>query len=98
MQHSEGSQNENLQNVSYKDVVDSFVTESIADCQDQSIKPINQRSLIMTRTTGRLAAGVDELDSEDRIRVLGVIDQFRELGVNEDISLPQVWISRLHFA
>lgn len=37
--------------------------------------------------------GVQELDSADRIRVLGIIDQFRELGVNEDVSLPQVWLN-----
>ena len=35
-------------------------------------------------------SSVEELDSDDRVRLLGVIDQFRELGVNEDISLPQV--------
>ena len=34
---------------------------------------------------------LEDLDSEDRERVLGIIDQFRELGVNEDISLPQVF-------
>lgn len=34
--------------------------------------------------------GVEDLDNADRSRVLGIIDRFRELGINEDISLPQV--------
>ena len=33
---------------------------------------------------------VEDLDNEDRVRVLGIVDKLRELGVNEDISLPQV--------
>ena len=33
--------------------------------------------------------GLEELENEDRVRLLGIIDQFRDLGVNEDISLPQ---------
>ena len=43
----------------------------------------------MTKVS-KTAGGVDDLDNADRRRVLGIIDQFRELGVNEDISLPQV--------
>ncbi|KAM0723517.1 hypothetical protein Q7P37_000504 [Cladosporium fusiforme] len=35
-------------------------------------------------------ASMHDLDSEDRLRVLGIIDRFRELGINEDISLPQL--------
>jgi len=35
-------------------------------------------------------SGANELDNDDRVRVLAIIDQLRELGVNEDISLPQV--------
>ena len=38
---------------------------------------------------------VDELDNADRLRVLGIIDQFRTLGISEDISLPQVSIAKL---
>lgn len=34
--------------------------------------------------------GIEDMDTPDRVRLLGVIDQFRDLGVNEDISLPQV--------
>jgi hypothetical protein len=30
------------------------------------------------------------LDNADRLRVLGIIDQFRTLGIIEDIPLPQV--------
>jgi hypothetical protein len=37
-------------------------------------------------------ASLEDLDNEDRVRVLGIIDRFRELGINEDISLPQVRI------
>ena len=33
---------------------------------------------------------LEDLDNDDRVRVLGNIDKFRELGINEDISLPQV--------
>ena len=36
--------------------------------------------------------GVNDIDNEDRVKVLAIVDQFRELGVNEDISLPQVSI------
>jgi hypothetical protein len=35
-------------------------------------------------------ADVAELDNEKRVRILGIIDNIRELGVNEDVSLPQV--------
>jgi GTP cyclohydrolase I len=38
----------------------------------------------------QLGHGVDDIDNPDRVKVLGIIDKFRELGVNEDISLPQV--------
>jgi hypothetical protein len=30
------------------------------------------------------------MDSSERTRLLAVIDKFRELGISEDISLPQV--------
>ena len=43
----------------------------------------------MTKAS-KMTNTVDELDNTDRRRVLGIIDKFRELGVNEDISLPQV--------
>ena len=33
---------------------------------------------------------IEDIDNEDRVKVLGIIDQFRALGVNEDVSLPQV--------
>ncbi|KFY88242.1 hypothetical protein V498_06867 [Pseudogymnoascus sp. VKM F-4517 (FW-2822)] len=33
---------------------------------------------------------MEDLDTPDRIRVLRIIDQLRELGVSEDISLPQL--------
>ncbi|KAL6230944.1 hypothetical protein BDW75DRAFT_248246 [Aspergillus navahoensis] len=33
---------------------------------------------------------VDGLDNESRVRVLGIIDKLSELGVNENVSLPQL--------
>ena len=41
------------------------------------------------RSSTRLSE-IDGLDNPERVRLLGIIDQFRELGVSEDISLPQV--------
>jgi hypothetical protein len=38
---------------------------------------------------------LDELDNADRLRVLGIIDQFRTWGISEDIPLPQVRISKI---
>lgn len=36
---------------------------------------------------------VNGMDNEGQVRVLGVIDKLRELGINENVSLPQVWLS-----
>ena len=44
----------------------------------------------MTRKKALDVADVAELDNEKRVRILGIIDNIRELGVNEDVSLPQV--------
>ena len=33
---------------------------------------------------------MNDMDNSDRVRILEIIDQFRALGINEDISLPQV--------
>jgi hypothetical protein len=35
-------------------------------------------------------AAVGDLDNEKRHRILGIIDKLRELGVSENVSLPQV--------
>ncbi|KAI9759619.1 MAG: hypothetical protein M4579_002187 [Chaenotheca gracillima] len=35
-------------------------------------------------------SGLNELDNDERVKVLGIIDQLRELGINEDLSLPQL--------
>ncbi len=35
-------------------------------------------------------SSVEDLDNKDRVRVLSIINKFRELGVNEDISLLQL--------
>ena len=43
-----------------------------------------------TRSLGLGAVG--DLDNERRLRILGVIDRLRELGVSENVSLPQVCI------
>lgn len=37
-----------------------------------------------------MLAGVQSLDNEKRIRILGIIDKLRELGVSENVSLPQL--------
>jgi hypothetical protein len=44
---------------------------------------------VMTRQS-LASTSLEDLDNDDRVRVLGIIDRFRELGINEDISLPQV--------
>jgi hypothetical protein len=41
------------------------------------------------KAPGRLS-GLDGLDNPERIKLLAIIDKFRELGVSEDLSLPQV--------
>jgi hypothetical protein len=43
----------------------------------------------MTQTILGEKVGAD-IDNEDRVRVLGVINKLRELGVSDDISLLQV--------
>lgn len=43
----------------------------------------------MTKIASGLAA-INGLDTEKRVRILGIIDKIRELGVSEDVSLPQV--------
>ncbi|CRG92822.1 hypothetical protein PISL3812_09893 [Talaromyces islandicus] len=43
----------------------------------------------MTRRTA-IGQAVDELDNEKRVRILGIIDKLRELGVSENVSLPQL--------
>ena len=37
-----------------------------------------------------LKSVMEDLDTPDRIRLLRIIDHLRDLGVSEDISLPQV--------
>jgi hypothetical protein len=48
-----------------------------------------QQSTRITMTR-RIGQAVDQLDNERRVRILGVIDRLRELGVSENVSLPQV--------
>ncbi|KAI2823747.1 hypothetical protein CBS147321_11058 [Aspergillus niger] len=42
------------------------------------------------RKAKTLLPEVDGLDNESRVRVLGIIDKLRELGINENVSLPQL--------
>ncbi|OJD21879.1 hypothetical protein ACJ73_06779 [Blastomyces percursus] len=47
----------------------------------------------MTKKTGIAGltlSGINGLDNEKRIRILGIIDKLRELGVSENVSLPQL--------
>jgi hypothetical protein len=44
----------------------------------------------MTATKVLGLAAVGDLDNEKRLRILGVIDKLRELGISENVSLPQV--------
>jgi hypothetical protein len=44
----------------------------------------------MTRKRAIDLTGADGLDNEKRIRLLGIIDRLRELGISENVSLPQV--------
>ncbi|KAL5372019.1 hypothetical protein PMIN02_012705 [Paraphaeosphaeria minitans] len=44
----------------------------------------------MTTTKSLGLGAVGDLDNEKRLRVLGVIDKLRELGVSENVSLPQL--------
>lgn len=43
----------------------------------------------MTRKRAIDLTGADGLDNEKRIRLLGIIDRLRELGISENVSLPQ---------
>jgi hypothetical protein len=44
----------------------------------------------MTAKKSLQLAAIGGLENENRVRILGVIDQLRELGVGENVSLPQV--------
>ncbi|KAJ5752683.1 hypothetical protein N7520_009600 [Penicillium odoratum] len=44
----------------------------------------------MTRKRTIDLTGADGLDNEKRIRLLGIIDRLRELGISENVSLPQL--------
>ncbi|KZF23237.1 hypothetical protein L228DRAFT_245976 [Xylona heveae TC161] len=39
--------------------------------------------------TGTLSA-IDGMDNPDRVRILGIVDKLRELGISEGLSLPQL--------
>lgn len=43
----------------------------------------------MTRKRAIDLTGADGLDNEKRVRLLGIIDRLRELGISENVSLPQ---------
>jgi hypothetical protein len=44
----------------------------------------------MTAKKSLQLTAIGGLENENRVRILGVIDQLRELGVGENVSLPQV--------
>jgi hypothetical protein len=44
----------------------------------------------MAKLKGLELSSVGDLDNEQRLRILGIIDKLRELGVGENVSLPQV--------
>jgi hypothetical protein len=44
----------------------------------------------MTRSKGLELSSVGDLDNEQRLRILGIIDKLRKLGVCENVSLTQV--------
>ncbi|CAI6342313.1 unnamed protein product [Periconia digitata] len=44
----------------------------------------------MTRSKRLELKAVGDLDNERRLRILGIIDKLRELGVGENVSLPQL--------
>jgi hypothetical protein len=44
----------------------------------------------MSKSKGLELSSVGDLDNEQRLRILGIIDKLRELGVGENVSLPQV--------
>lgn len=44
----------------------------------------------MTKNPPGLAAAAGGLDNEKRVRLLSIIDKIRDLGVSENVSLPQV--------
>ncbi|KAJ6086177.1 hypothetical protein N7486_010458 [Penicillium sp. IBT 16267x] len=44
----------------------------------------------MARRQGIDLTAADGLDNEKRARLLGIIDQLRELGISENVSLPQL--------
>ncbi|KAF2032549.1 dynamin [Setomelanomma holmii] len=44
----------------------------------------------MKKPSGLRLEGIDGLSDEKRVRVLGVIDKVRELGISENVSLPQL--------
>ncbi|KAJ4361747.1 hypothetical protein N0V83_010687 [Neocucurbitaria cava] len=54
----------------------------------QYLRPFSTK--IMMASKALQLAAVGDLDNEKRVRILGVIDKLRELGVSENVSLPQV--------
>ncbi|OKO92891.1 Interferon-induced GTP-binding protein MxA [Penicillium subrubescens] len=48
----------------------------------------------MTRQRGIDLTEAEGLDNEKRLRLLGIIDRLRELGISENVSLPQIVLRR----
>ena len=47
----------------------------------------------MMKNRALALTAADGLDNQKRVQLLEVIDHFRELGVSENVSLPQVRIT-----
>lgn len=47
----------------------------------------------MTATKALGFAAIGDLDNENRLRILGVIDKLRELGISDNVPPPQVRIN-----
>lgn len=57
------------------------------------VRPTNERLLQhvnMAKKKAPMLTNVDDMDNEGRVRLLAVIDNLRALGINDNVSLPQV--------
>jgi hypothetical protein len=63
----------------------------VACCNSSTVFPeLTGRWIMVKKLTSLDLGAFHSLDKDKRQVYLGVIDQLRELGVGEDLSLPQV--------
>jgi hypothetical protein len=55
--------------------------------------PLLEHLFKMMKNRALALTAADGLDNQKRVQLLEVIDHFRELGVSENVSLPQVRIT-----